>query len=104
MHEKVNQKTDRAKCYPVLGILLGRRQRAIYRLILRQNSLHQKMMFKIFDSSATLIGQLAIGTLFGAILGGIPLSGPYPILFLGPAQLRCHSPPYYVLVIQIEQV
>ena len=25
-----------------------------------------------------LIGQLAIVTLFGAILGGIPLSGPYP--------------------------
>ena len=25
-----------------------------------------------------MIGQLAIVTLFGAILGGIPLSGPYP--------------------------
>ena len=34
---------------------------------------------RIWDSSATLIGQLAIVTLFGAILGGIPLSGPYPI-------------------------
>ena len=34
---------------------------------------------QISDSSATLIGQLAIVTLFGAILGGIPLSGPYPI-------------------------
>ena len=33
---------------------------------------------QICDSSATLIGQLAIVTLFGAILGGIPLSGPYP--------------------------
>ena len=33
------------------------------------------------DSSATLIGQLAIVTLFGAILGGIPLSGAYPKLF-----------------------
>ena len=33
---------------------------------------------QIWDSSATLIGQLAIVTLFGAILGGIPLSGPYP--------------------------
>ena len=30
---------------------------------------------QIWDSSATLIGQLAIVTLFGAILGGIPLSG-----------------------------
>ena len=34
---------------------------------------------QISDSSATLIGQLAIVTLFGAILGGIPLSGAYPI-------------------------
>ena len=34
---------------------------------------------KICDSSAKLIGQLAIVTLFGAILGGIPLSGPYPL-------------------------
>ena len=33
---------------------------------------------QICDSSATLIGQLAIVTFFGAILGGIPLSGPYP--------------------------
>ena len=34
---------------------------------------------QIWDSSsATLIGQLAIVTLFGAILGGIPLYGPYP--------------------------
>ena len=33
---------------------------------------------QIWDSSATLIGQLAIVTLFGAILGGIPLSGAYP--------------------------
>ena len=33
---------------------------------------------QIWDSSATLIGQLAIVTLFGAISGGIPLSGPYP--------------------------
>ena len=33
---------------------------------------------QIWDSSATVIGQLAIVTLFGAILGGIPLSGPYP--------------------------
>ena len=34
---------------------------------------------QICDSSATLIGQLGIVMLFGAILGGIPLSGPYPI-------------------------
>ena len=33
---------------------------------------------QIWDSSATLIGQLAIVMLFGAILGGISLSGPYP--------------------------
>ena len=33
---------------------------------------------QIWDHSVTLIGQLAIVTLFGAILGGIPLSGPYP--------------------------
>ena len=32
---------------------------------------------QIWDSSATLIGQLAILTLFGVILGGIPLSGAY---------------------------
>ena len=37
---------------------------------------------QICDSSATLIGQLAIVTLFGAILGGIPLSGPYPSFFV----------------------
>ena len=34
---------------------------------------------QICDSSATLIGQLGIVTLFGAILGGIPLYGAYPI-------------------------
>ena len=33
---------------------------------------------QIWDSSATMIGQLAVVTIFGAILGGIPLSGPYP--------------------------
>ena len=38
-----------------------------------------KIHLQICDSSATLIGQLAIVTVFGAILGGIPLSGPYPI-------------------------
>ena len=36
----------------------------------------------LWDSSATLIGQLAIVTLFGAILGGIPLSGPYPYIYI----------------------
>ena len=35
---------------------------------------------QIWDSSVTLIGQLAIVTLFGAILGGIPLSGPYLLI------------------------
>ena len=35
--------------------------------------------FQIWDSSAMLIGQLAIVTLFSAIIGGIPLSGPYPM-------------------------
>ena len=33
---------------------------------------------QIYDSSATLIGQLATITIFGAMLGGIPLSGAYP--------------------------
>ena len=33
---------------------------------------------QIWDSYATLIGQLATVTIFGAILGGIPLSGVYP--------------------------
>ena len=33
---------------------------------------------QMWDSSATLIGQVAIVTRFGAILGGIPLSGAYP--------------------------
>ena len=33
---------------------------------------------QIWDSSATLIGQIATVTIFGAILGGIPLSGAYP--------------------------
>ena len=37
---------------------------------------------QICESSATLIGQLGIVTLFGAILGGIPLSGPYPFINL----------------------
>ena len=37
---------------------------------------------QIWGSSATLIGQLAFVTLFGAILGGIPLSGPYPIIII----------------------
>ena len=34
---------------------------------------------QIFNSSAMLIGQLATVTTFGATLGGIPLSGAYPI-------------------------
>ena len=34
---------------------------------------------QIYDSSATLIGQLATVTTFGAMLGGIPLSGAYPL-------------------------
>ena len=33
---------------------------------------------QICDPSVTLIGQLGIVTLFGAILGGIPLSSAYP--------------------------
>ena len=33
---------------------------------------------QICDSSATLIGQLATVTTFGAMLDGIPLSGAYP--------------------------
>ena len=33
---------------------------------------------QIWDSSATLIGQLGIVTPSGAILGGVPLSGTYP--------------------------
>ena len=32
---------------------------------------------EIWDSSVTLIGQLATVTIFGAMLGGIPLSGAY---------------------------
>ena len=35
---------------------------------------------QIWDYSATLIGQLATVTIFGAILGGIPLSGVYPFV------------------------
>ena len=35
---------------------------------------------QIWDSSATLIGQLATVNIFGAMLGGIPLSGPYPFV------------------------
>ena len=38
-----------------------------------------KNYLQILDSSATMIGQLSIVTLFGAILGGIPLSGHYPL-------------------------
>ena len=34
---------------------------------------------QIWDSSATMIGQLATVTSFGAMLGGIPLSGAYPV-------------------------
>ena len=37
---------------------------------------------QICDSYATLIGQLAIVTLFGAKLGGVPLFGPYPLHYL----------------------
>ena len=39
---------------------------------------------QICDSSATMIGQLAIVTIFGAILGGIPLSGAYPYTIQHP--------------------
>ena len=36
---------------------------------------------QILDSSATMIGQLAIVTLFGAILDRIPLSGANPTYY-----------------------
>ena len=38
----------------------------------------QEYYLQMWDSSVTLIGQVAIVTLFGAILGGKPLSGAYP--------------------------
>ena len=37
---------------------------------------------QICESSATMIGQLATVTTFGAILGGIPLSGVCPINYV----------------------
>ena len=40
-----------------------------------------EIYLQIWDSSATLIGQLATVTIFGAMLGGIPLSGAYPLFF-----------------------
>ena len=40
---------------------------------------------QIWDSSATLIGQLATVPTFGAMLGGIPLSGAYPFFKEGGA-------------------
>ena len=42
-------------------------------------SVTQTIHLQICDLSATLIGQLAIVTIFGAILGGIPLFGVCPI-------------------------
>ena len=43
-----------------------------------QKNVTPENYLQMWDSSATLIGQLAIVTLFGAILRGIPLSGAYP--------------------------
>ena len=37
-----------------------------------------KNYLQIWDSSATLIDQLTTVTIFRAMLGGIPLFGPYP--------------------------
>ena len=42
------------------------------KIVTPENYLH------IWDSSATLISQLANVTIFGEILGGIPLAGAYP--------------------------
>ena len=39
----------------------------------------EKLSSDLGDSSATLIDQLATVTLFGAMLGGIPLSGAHPL-------------------------
>ena len=48
---------------------------------------------QICDSSATLIGQLATATIFGAMLGGIPLSGPYPFSKLSKKFLEVKNAP-----------
>ena len=87
LHTKLKQKhrDSRPPHTPVAErgrIKKGRHQKAIYRLRLRQKTLHQKNIFRFSNSSVTLIGQLAIVTLFGVILGGIPLSGPYPFCFI----------------------
>ena len=41
-----------------------------------------EIYLQIWDSSVTLIGQLSIITLFGAMLGSIPRSGSYPFSLL----------------------
>ena len=53
------------RCVYVCVYLLGRRQKAIYRLILRKKNVTPEIYLEIWDSSATLISQLGIVTLFG---------------------------------------
>ena len=54
---------------------------------------------QIWDSSVLLICQLAIVTLFGAILGGIPLSGPYPNSKVMFCRVRLFVPTRQVLLV-----
>ena len=61
------------------------------KIVTPENYLH------IWDSSATLIGQLAIVTIFGAILGGIPLSGAYPRFYVSKSHKISRALKYMVL-------
>ena len=66
--------------YPVCAALMfyGQTPKSDIPPIVAPKIVTPENYLQIWDSSATLICHLAIVTLFGAILGGIPLSGAYP--------------------------
>ena len=64
------------------GLILGQTPKSGIQPNIAPKIVTPENYLQIWDSSATLIGQLAIVTLFGLILGGIPLSGAYPIFIM----------------------
>ena len=64
----------------VLELIKGQTPKSDIPLNIAPKIVTPENYLQIWDSSATLIGQLGIVTYFGAILGGIPLSGAYPII------------------------
>ena len=67
--------------FDYLDILIGQTPKSDIPPNIAPNVVTPENYLQIWYSSATLIGQLATVTIFGAMLGGIPLSGAYPFIF-----------------------